>query len=43
VDDKKGDIPILGGVGSYLGVTGEVDFFLDLVDDNISDISIICL
>ncbi len=41
--DDAGDFPITGGIGMYLGVTGEVDIHRDLDDPEFVDIKIICL
>mmetsp|Transcript_44623 Transcript_44623/g.50526 ORF Transcript_44623/g.50526 Transcript_44623/m.50526 type:complete len:205 (+) Transcript_44623:206-820(+) len=38
-----GDFPIVGGIGAYLGVTGEVDILRDLDDPDVVDIKIICI
>lgn len=41
--DGAGDFPILGGTGSYLGVTGEIDIHRDLDAPEFVDIKIVCL
>lgn len=43
VNGTSADLPISGGVGTYLGVTGAMDFFVANADAGIIGLHILCL